>query len=53
MQRFVTASAFASYPPSNLNHDDDRAARRPALMGDAQRLRISQSQKRAWRTLNS
>ena len=50
MQRFVQLHLLTSYPPSNLNRDDTGRPK-TALMGDAQRLRISsQSQKRAWRT---
>ena len=50
MSRFVQLHVLTSYPPSNLNRDDTGRPK-TALMGDAQRLRISsQSQKRAWRT---
>lgn len=50
MSRFVQLHVLTSYPPSNLNRDDTGRPK-TALMGGAQRLRISsQSQKRAWRT---
>jgi len=50
MTRFVQLHLLISYPPSNLNRDDTGRPK-TALMGDANRLRISsQSQKRAWRT---
>lgn len=50
MTRFVQLHLLTSYPPSNLNRDD-QGRPKTALVGDANRLRISsQSQKRAWRT---
>ena len=50
MTRFVQLHLLTSYPPSNLNRDDTGRPK-TALVGDANRLRISsQSQKRAWRT---
>lgn len=50
MTRFVQIHLLTSYPPSNLNRDDTGRPK-TALVGDANRLRISsQSQKRAWRT---
>lgn len=50
MARFVQLHILTSYPPSNLNRDDTGRPK-TALMGDANRLRISsQSLKRAWRT---
>jgi CRISPR system Cascade subunit CasC len=50
MNRFVQLHLLTSYPPSNLNRDDTGRPK-TALVGDANRLRISsQSQKRAWRT---
>jgi CRISPR system Cascade subunit CasC len=50
MSRFVQLHLLTSYPPSNLNRDDTGRPK-TALVGDANRLRISsQSQKRAWRT---
>ena len=50
MTRFVQLHVLTSYPPSNLNRDDTGRPK-TALVGDANRLRISsQSQKRAWRT---
>jgi CRISPR system Cascade subunit CasC len=52
MTRFVQLHLLTSYPPSNLNRDDTGRPK-TALVGDANRLRISsQSQKRAWRTSN-
>lgn len=53
MSRFVQLHLLTSYPPSNLNRDDTGRPK-TALVGDANRLRISsQSQKRAWRTSES
>ena len=50
MSRFVQLHLLTSYPPSNLNRDDSGRPK-TAIMGGAQRLRISsQSLKRAWRT---
>lgn len=50
MSRFVQLHVLTSYPPSNLNRDDTGRPK-TALVGDANRLRISsQSLKRAWRT---
>lgn len=53
MTHFVQLHLLTSYPPSNLNRDDTGRPK-TALIGDANRLRISsQSQKRAWRTSNA
>ncbi|MFZ5757719.1 MAG: type I-E CRISPR-associated protein Cas7/Cse4/CasC [Pseudomonadota bacterium] len=50
MSRFIQLHVLTSYPPSNLNRDDTGRPK-TALVGDANRLRISsQSLKRAWRT---
>lgn len=50
MPRFIQLHLLTSYPPSNLNRDDTGRPK-TALVGDANRLRISsQSLKRAWRT---
>lgn len=50
MSRFIQLHLLTSYPPSNLNRDDTGRPK-TALVGDANRLRISsQSLKRAWRT---
>lgn len=50
MSRFLQLHLLTSYPPSNLNRDDTGRPK-TALVGDANRLRISsQSQKRAWRS---
>lgn len=50
MSRFVQLHLLVSYPPSNLNRDDTGRPK-TAMIGDANRLRISsQSLKRAWRT---
>lgn len=50
MTRFIQLHLLTSYPPSNLNRDDTGRPK-TALVGDANRLRVSsQSQKRAWRT---
>lgn len=49
MSRFIQLHLLTNYPPSNLNRDDTGRPK-VALMGGANRLRISsQSQKRAWR----
>lgn len=50
MSRFVQLHVLTAYPPANLNRDDTGRPK-TALLGDAQRLRVSsQSLKRAWRT---
>jgi CRISPR system Cascade subunit CasC len=50
MSRFLQLHLLTNYPPANLNRDDTGRPK-TALMGDAQRLRVSsQSNKRAWRT---
>jgi CRISPR system Cascade subunit CasC len=50
MSRFLQLHLLTNYPPANLNRDDTGRPK-TALMGDAQRLRISsQCLKRAWRT---
>ncbi|NLB00720.1 MAG: type I-E CRISPR-associated protein Cas7/Cse4/CasC [Methanomicrobiales archaeon] len=50
MSEFIQLHMLVSYPPSNLNRDD-LGRPKTAMMGGAQRLRISsQSLKRAWRT---
>ena len=50
MSRFLQLHMLTNYPPANLNRDDTGRPK-TALMGDAQRLRVSsQSLKRAWRT---
>jgi len=50
MSRFAQFHLLTSYPPSNLNRDD-LGRPKTAIMGGAQRLRVSsQSLKRAWRT---
>lgn len=50
MSRFVQLHLLTSYPPANLNRDD-LGRPKTAIMGGAQRLRVSsQSLKRAWRT---
>jgi len=50
MPRFVQIHLLVSYPPSNLNREDNGRPK-TATIGDANRLRISsQSLKRAWRT---
>lgn len=50
MTTFVQLHILTSYPPANLNRDD-LGRPKTAVMGGAQRLRISsQSLKRAWRT---
>lgn len=50
MSTFVQLHLLTSYPPANLNRDD-LGRPKTAVMGGAQRLRISsQSLKRAWRT---
>ncbi len=49
MSRFVQLHLLTSYPPANLNRDD-LGRPKTAVMGDAERLRVSsQSLKRAWR----
>ncbi len=50
MSRFLQLHLLTNYPPANLNRDDTGRPK-TALMGDAQRLRVSsQCNKRAWRT---
>ncbi len=50
MSRFLQLHILTNYPPANLNRDDTGRPK-TALMGDAQRLRVSsQCNKRAWRT---
>lgn len=50
MSRFIQLHILTSYPPSNLNRDDNGSPK-TAVVGDCTRLRISsQSLKRAWRT---
>ncbi len=50
MRRFLQLHLLTAYPPSNLNRDD-LGRPKTAIMGGAQRLRVSsQSLKRAWRT---
>ena len=50
MSRFLQLHVLTNYPPANLNRDDTGRPK-TAVMGDAQRLRVSsQSGKRAWRT---
>jgi CRISPR system Cascade subunit CasC len=50
MSRFIQLHTLTSYPPANLNRDD-QGRPKTAKMGGADRLRISsQSLKRAWRT---
>jgi CRISPR system Cascade subunit CasC len=50
MTTFIQFHLLTSYPPANLNRDD-LGRPKTAVMGGAQRLRISsQSLKRAWRT---
>lgn len=50
MSTFIQLHLLTSYPPANLNRDD-LGRPKTAVMGGAQRLRISsQSLKRAWRT---
>src|SRR5438093_9290663 len=50
MTTFIQLHLLTSYPPANLNRDD-LGRPKTAVMGGAQRLRISsQSLKRAWRT---
>lgn len=50
MRRFLQLHVLTTYPPANLNRDDTGRPK-TALLGDAQRLRVSsQSGKRAWRT---
>ena len=53
MGDFLQLHFLTSYPPANLNRDD-LGRPKTAVMGGAQRLRISsQSLKRAWRTSDS
>lgn len=50
MSTFIQLHLLTSYPPSNLNRDD-QGRPKTAIMGGKTRLRISsQSLKRAWRT---
>lgn len=50
MNRFVQIHLLTSYPPANLNRDD-QGRPKTAKMGGFDRLRVSsQSLKRAWRT---
>ncbi|KIX10837.1 type I-E CRISPR-associated protein Cas7/Cse4/CasC [Dethiosulfatarculus sandiegensis] len=50
MSRFIQLHMLTSYPPANLNRDD-LGRPKTAIMGGAQRLRISsQCLKRTWRT---
>lgn len=50
MSRFVQIHMLTSYPPANLNRDD-QGRPKTAKMGGFDRLRVSsQSLKRAWRT---
>lgn len=50
MNRFIQLHMLTSYPPANLNRDD-QGRPKTAKMGGVDRLRISsQSLKRAWRT---
>lgn len=50
MSKFIQIHVLTSYPPANLNRDD-LGRPKTAIMGGAQRLRVSsQSLKRAWRT---
>lgn len=50
MSQFIQLHLLTSYPPANLNRDD-LGRPKTAIMGGAQRLRISsQSLKRAWRS---
>lgn len=50
MSRFVQIHLLTSYPPANLNRDD-QGRPKTAKMGGFDRLRVSsQSLKRAWRT---
>src|SRR3974390_393124 len=50
MSRFVQIHLLTSYPPPNLNRDD-QGRPKSAKMGGFDRLRVSsQSLKRAWRT---
>ena len=50
MSRFIQLHVLTSYPPANLNRDD-QGRPKTAKMGGADRLRVSsQSLKRAWRT---
>jgi CRISPR system Cascade subunit CasC len=50
MSRFIQLHVLTSYPPANLNRDD-QGRPKTAKMGGTDRLRVSsQSLKRAWRT---
>jgi CRISPR system Cascade subunit CasC len=50
MTQFLQFHILTSYPPSNLNRDDNGTPK-TAIFGGARRLRVSsQSLKRAWRT---
>ncbi|MGL4603677.1 MAG: type I-E CRISPR-associated protein Cas7/Cse4/CasC [Iodobacter sp.] len=50
MNRFIQLHTLISYPPANLNRDD-QGRPKTAKMGGVERLRVSsQSLKRAWRT---
>lgn len=50
MNRFLQLHVLTNYAPSNLNRDDTGRPK-SAMVGDANRLRISsQSRKRSWRT---
>ena len=50
MSRFLQLHVLTSYPPANLNRDD-QGRPKTAKMGGVDRLRVSsQSLKRAWRT---
>jgi CRISPR system Cascade subunit CasC len=50
MNRFIQLHFLTSYPPANLNRDD-QGRPKTAKMGGFDRLRVSsQSHKRAWRT---
>lgn len=50
MSHFLQLHLLTSYPPANLNRDE-QGRPKTAMMGGAQRLRVSsQSLKRAWRT---
>lgn len=50
MSRFIQVHLLTSYPPANLNRDD-QGRPKTARMGGFDRLRVSsQSLKRAWRT---
>lgn len=50
MSRFIQLHVLTSYPPSNLNRDE-QGRPKSAIVGGVSRLRVSsQSLKRAWRT---